>query len=371
MKITIAKRDLVRLCARAMGVVAPKSTLPLLQCVRLAYANGTRVTATATDLYRSVECSAECEAASTGAIVVNAKDLLERAKAMPEGPIDVDGSKDGKVTIKAKGAARRYTLSAHNADDFPPLPKPDDDQASMSIPAAALADLIAHTSFSVSTDETRAHLNSVLFEWDGSTVRAVSTDGHRLSLRELTLEGRSANTSMLIPLAALREVKRLCEEFPSEDIQLRRSESVAFLDVGGVRFSVKLVDAVFPPYRSVVPATHETSVSVQRAALADALKACAISSSDKGGGIALEFFEQRVLITASDAARGDSADEVACESNANKKLRIGFNAKYLIDALGACGHDEVTIEMTGELDPAVFKTPEAGSLFVVMPQRLA
>src|SRR6185503_5587361 len=131
------------------------------------------------------------------------------------------------------------------------------------------AELIAKTHFSISTDETRAHLNSALFEWDGDLVRMVTTDGHRLSKVDVKVTGRQASATMLIPLKAIHELRRLCDEMMAEgsdatargadgerkkpELLITQSGSSAFFQGAGMTFSVKLVDAQFPPYSQVIP----------------------------------------------------------------------------------------------------------------------
>ena len=112
--------------------------------------------------------------------------------------------------------------------------------------------LISATHFSISTDETRLHLNSALFEWENDSLRMVTTDGHRLSKMEARVTGKSATASMLIPLKGILELKRLCEEVSTDDksdnaeLSMVHSGPNAFFDLGGFRFSVKLTDAQFP-----------------------------------------------------------------------------------------------------------------------------
>src|SRR6185436_17944204 len=154
-----------------------------------------------------------------------------------------------------------------------------------------LSELIGKTHYSISTDETRAHLNSALFEWDGDVVRMVTTDGHRLSKMEVKVSGRQASATMLIPLKAIHELRRLCEDVLSArgdagadvkdaaekghkpQLQITQSASSAFFQSGGTMFSVKLVDAQFPPYAQVIPQNADKKIRVPRAALADALRA--------------------------------------------------------------------------------------------------
>ncbi len=161
----------------------------------------------ATDLYLSVSGQVSAEVTTSGTVAVPAKDLFDRIKAMPEGPIQLVSKDAAHTTIQAVGSPRRYTIHGMPGTDFPALPKPAPDAPTLELPVDVLATLIARTHFSISTDETRAHVNSALFEWTGDRVRMVTTDGHRLSKMEVTVPGASATATMLIPLKAVMELR--------------------------------------------------------------------------------------------------------------------------------------------------------------------
>src|SRR3954471_19964188 len=216
MDLVIPKKDLLRLVARCQGVADKKSAMPALANILLA-ADGNTLRVAATDLYLSVSGHTHAEVATAGSVAVPAKDLLERVKAMPDGlPVQIIATEGAQTTLKAVGSPRRYTLHGIPGGEFPQLPKPAPDAPSLELPVELLSLLIARTHFSISSDETRPHVNSGLFEWVGDRVRLVSTDGHRLSKMEATVNGSSATATMLIPLKAITELRRLAEEARSE-----------------------------------------------------------------------------------------------------------------------------------------------------------
>src|SRR5690606_172849 len=158
MNITIAKRDLLRIAARAAAVAERKSTMPML-AMTLLTARKSSLRASATDLYTSITDAASADIKAPGSIAVNAADLLARVKSLPEGPVELS-TKDNALTIKAKGAARRFTLRTAPANDYPPLATPREDAPVLTIEAAVLSKIFALTHFSISPDESRPHLAS-------------------------------------------------------------------------------------------------------------------------------------------------------------------------------------------------------------------
>ena len=196
MNLIAPKKDLLNLLSAAQGIADKKAAMPVLVNVLLS-AEGATVRAAATDLYMAISNTAPAEVTAPGAITLNAKDLFERVKAMPDGPIQIVAT-DGSATVKAVGSARRFTLHGMPAADFPQLPRIKPGATSFDLPVGILSTLIARTHFSISTDETRARVNSALFEWHCKGVRIVSTDGHRLSKADAATDAASDSSIFLV-----------------------------------------------------------------------------------------------------------------------------------------------------------------------------
>lgn len=367
MNVTIAKRTLVSALSRVVGVAERKSTMPILSTVLLDARDGSLRLA-ATDLYLSAVETVDAEVGSAGSFAVSAKDVLERVKNMPDGPVTLT-VKDGSLMLSARGSARRYTLRGMPGEDFPPLPVPSEGAPSVTLAAATLSSLIARVEASISGDQTRAHLNSARFEWSGELLRMVSTDGHRMTKAELPAPG-VASLEMLIPQKAVGELRRLCDEHASEDVELVTGGSIAFFRFGTSRFGVKLVDAQFPPYAQVIPKTYARAITIASRVLGDAVRAVALASEERTGGVALKFAKGLLEITSSSAGKGDGADEIAIDYD-GPPVRIGVNAHYVTDALASVASDSARLEIgEDELSPIVFRSTDADVLCVVMPMRI-
>jgi DNA polymerase-3 subunit beta len=382
MELTVAKKDLLKVLTRMQGVAERKSTMPVLANVLLAVDGPSVLRVAATDLYLALVGRLTVDVSKGGSVAVPARDLLERVRMMPDGAIHVAVQENAATTLKAASSARRYTLRGMAGDDFPPLPTPSEGSPSLALEVSVLEELIAKTHFSISTDETRAHLNSALFEWDGDIVRMVTTDGHRLSKMEVKVGGRQASATMLIPLKAIHELRRLGEDIAGDanakvtkdgvepQVQITQSGSSAFFQGGGMSFAVRLVDAQFPPYGQVIPQQSEKIVRAPRGPFAEALRAVSVAASERTGGVKLSFSKGTMRITTESPESGEGFDEVPIEY-AGPNMTIGFNAKYFLDVLAALDEDEIQLGLGGELDPAVVR-PSSGRQFlaVVMPMRI-
>lgn len=380
MDFTVAKRDLLKLVRRAQAVADKKSTMPVLANVLLDAHDGT-VTVSGTDLFLAVQGKVAAEVRRQGSVAVPAKDLFDRISMMPEGPLHLVSENGTSTVLRAASSARRYTLHGVPGKEFPRLPEPLPDAPSIAISADILSILIARTQFSISPDDTRPNLNSALFEQQKERVRMVTTDGHRLSKMEVPTLGDSAETSLLLPLKAVQELKRLADEARAEApkdaavvIELIPSGPNAFFRVGQATFSVKLVDAQFPAYQQVIPSRSTQRARIPRAAFADALKAVSLAATSRTGGVRVTLSPGLLRITSESPESGDGLDEVPMEYD-GPDVTIGFNAKYFQDVLSAMDdEEEVLLEFSGELDPAVLRPgstgDHAGYLAVVMPMRI-
>lgn len=381
MELVVAKKDLLRLVTRMQNVAERKSTMPVLSNVLLTVDGANALRLSATDLYLAISGRIAAEVTSGGSVAVSAKDLFERVKMMPEGPIVISTQESSLTTLKASGSARRYTLRGAPGDEFPPLPVPSDGSPTLALDVDVLQSLIERTHFSISPDESRPHLNSALFEWEGDVVRMVTTDGHRLSKMEIHVSGRQASATMLIPHKAVQELRRLCDDALVEhgrdgakdkkaQLQITQSGSNAFFQSGATTFSVKLVDAQFPPYAQVIPKTSEKRLRAPRLALAEALRAIAIAASERTGGVKVSLGTNTLRITSESPESGDGFDELPIEYT-GPAITLGFNAKYVLDVLSALQEEEVDIGLSGELDPAVVRpVSDVQFLGVVMPMRI-
>ncbi len=383
MHVVVSKKELLRVLARCQGVADKKSTMPVLGNV-LVEAHGTsELRLSATDLLLAVRGIIPASVEQTGSIALGARDLLERIRMMPEGQVSITTTDGASTTIRAVGTARRYTLHGIPGEEFPALPQLDEGQRGLVVPVRVIADLVDGTYFSISTDETRSHLNSALFECDGQRVRMVTTDGHRLSKMEFTVDRAEQQASMLIPLKGILELKRLCEEARGEVAKSDDADSLelmmvqngpnVFFHLGGFHFSVKLVDAQFPPYQQVIPDASERVIRAPRLAMADALRAVSVAASERTGGVKVTLSAGKIRFESESPESGEGFDEVPVEYD-GPEVSVGFNAKYFLEVLLAMDDDEILLGLSGELDPAIIRpaneTPRSSYLAVVMPMRI-
>jgi DNA polymerase III subunit beta len=367
MEFKIEKAALLQGLYLAQGISDRKSTMPILANVLLRTDGKDKLLVAATDLNVTVTAELPCKVDKDGGLTVGAKHLHEIVKSLPGDDLSLKRTENHYADIKAGKV--EYKVVGMPDRDFPKLPNHREVKFAK-VDAATLRDMIAKTFFSISTDETRYHLNGVLFESDGKVGRMVSTDGHRLSKVERPLEGGpKLAQGIIIPRKGLMEVRRALETADGQ-IELGIDKGHLFVRVGSVALSVKLIDAQFPPYDQVIPKENDKVVIAPRAGLLEALRRISIMSSDKTWGIKLGVKKGALQVASDNPDLGEAREEIDVSYD-GAALTVGFNAKYFIELLAEMEGDEVKLELNGELDPGLVRPADGkGYLGVVMPMRI-
>lgn len=369
MEFRIAADELKKALHRAQGIVERKATMPILSNV-LVNATKSGVTVTAFDLDIGIVSEHPAEVVKPGAITVSAKTLFDIVNLIPDANVTIKKLPNNYAELTS-GAAH-YKIVGMAPEEFPKLPKEDAAGHLVKLTGTALLEMIKKSSYAISNDETRYILNGVFFEpREGHKVRMVATDGHRLALVERELSGDfKLKAGVIIPRKGLFELKRLLDEAPEAECQLGFAENSALFKKPGLSMVMRLIDGQFPEYQRVIPKEGEKQVLVKRSHFFDALKRIALLSADKSSAVKLSLSDNLLRITANNPELGEAKDDLEVAYR-GPNLTIGFNARYILDVLGALETDEVTLELGDEHSPGVLHAPgDKSYTAVVMPMRV-
>lgn len=378
MELTITRGELLQGLTRAQGVADRRSTMPVLANVMLESEGPGGLRVSATDLHLGVTGIVGARIEKGGSTTASARTLFDIVRNLPEGEVRL--SVDQSQWLEVRAGRVQYRIAGIPAEDFPELPSSEEVEF-FTLETEMLGRLIEQTYFAISPDEARPHLNGALFEGEGKTLRMVATDGHRLSLVEHNVEqGKGLfGFSMLLPLKAIQELKKLLDEGAGE-IEVGAAGANAFfrrhlpgLSEGvetEVTMSVKLVEARFPPYDKVIPQSSVHQVLVARVPFLEALRRATLISRDKMVAVRLTFAEGGLTVAADNPDVGEAREEIDARYDGDE-LVVGFNGRYVMDVLSALSCDEVQIELSGPSDACVLRPAGGGGfLGVIMPMRL-
>jgi len=365
MKFEIERDVFLKILQRAQGVVEKRNTMPILANILITAKRG-KIEVMATDLEVSIKDQCDAVVAKEGNITINARKLFEIIKEAPEDKIDISAEGSGKIIIKSGKA--KFNIVGLPVDEFPSFPAYDEGEL-FRIAPDVLKDMIEKTVFAASTDETRYNINGVFVEKDGANIRMVATDGHRLALIERSSEWPKLDKGVILPRKGILELKKFLESGEGA-ISLAFTVNNMIVKKDGTIVVIRLIDDEFPDYKQVIPKGNERKLNLGRAEFLGSLKRVSLLSSDKGRGVKLELSKERLELSSSNPDMGEAKEELNVDYK-DEGFEIGFNAAYMMDALGVMEADSIVLEFKDRESPALLKSAKTdGYVYVVMPMRL-
>ena len=370
MKLTIERAALLKSLAHVQSVVERRTTIPILSNVRLEAAGGT-LGVTTTDMDIAVVERVRATVGQEGATTASAHLLYDIVRKLPEGAQVEIAVADDHLTLVSGHA--QFTLPSLPADEFPVMSEGEFSHR-FSIAAKALARIIDKTRFAISTEETRYYLNGIYLhapaDVDEPVLRAVATDGHRLSRVDGPLpDGAAGMPGIIVPRKTVSELRKLIDEAESE-VEVAVSESKLRFTFDDIVLTSKVIDGTFPDYERVIPADNENVLEVAEETFSRAVDLVATISTEKTRSIKLSLSRNRLVVSANSPDSGSATEEIPVDYDATD-LEIGFNSRYLLEMAGQVDGEKIRFLMADSASPTVLRdTGDSGALYVLMPMRV-
>jgi len=368
MRLTISREKLQEGLNAVSASIPGKTTLPVLANILVETTDrGIKLSGTDLDIAVSTEVAADIE--TPGAVTIPAKKLSEIARELPPAPVRIAAVGEQRITLEC--GRSRFKLLGLPRDEFPTFPSVRFDE-SWRIRSGDLQKLIGHTSFAVSTEESRPILNGVLWELRADRMSMVATNGHRLAKMTVPVTSESApSNDLIVPPKALEQVRRL---FPAEEeLEIGRGENHLGFRSPFTAVYTRLIEGPYPNYEQVIPKDNDRIAIADKAALVSALKRMSVVASDQTHRIRLSFNSGMLKFSVQTPDLGEAQDELPVRYTGDQ-LDIGFNASYLLEILRYIPTEEVKLtfkapERASTLEPEGWSDP-ASYLCLVMPLRL-
>lgn len=363
MKFSCDKNLLQEAVMTASRASAGKSPIPVLE--GLLIKAGNRITVTGYDLKKGIFTSIDADIEEKGAIVIMARLLVDIVRNLPDGEVTVTADSENACRIVC--GSLDFNIMGMDGEDFPELPAVDS-VGSVNIPQRTIKKMINETVFAVSDNESRPIYTGSLFEITENELTIVSVDGYRLALRRENADMGEA-ASFVVPGTALAELEKICSD-SDEMVKINLgSRHISFTVDETVLISRRL-EGDFLDYKKTVPTEFETSVIADRAELMRVVDRVSPIIDDRTKNpLRLTFGDDNIKFFCM-TPRGRAEDRCACDGKGGD-LEIGFNNRYLRDALKAAPSDRLRIMLNSSSAPCVIK-PEEGEdfLYMILPVRL-
>ena len=366
MRFTCEKSMLVQGLNIAGRTVAQKSSLSVIEGVLCKAGMG--ISLTGYNMETAITYDIPAEVADPGECILPAKLFGDIIRRLPEGPVTVVVSDDYKVSIRAGYAS--FTISAESAEDYPELPDVNSGRP-VKIPQNRLKELISGTLFAVSENQGRPIHTGVKFEVTDTSITAIAVDGFRLARRTYhPEEGTAREMNFVVPAPGLKEVEKIVSDVEDAASFTLGTKHILF-QIGNATLVCRLLEGDFLDWRKVVPTGCPIKLVADVGDLSSSVERVGLIVSEKYKSPVRCTFSHNELLMRTQTTIGAAEDKCSLAGD-GKELEIGFNVRYLADALKVVPSEEVTLELTNGLSPIVL-TPvddKYDFAYMVLPVRI-
>ena len=366
MKFSCEKALLQAAISTTSRAVSPKSSIPALEGILLEAGSDLRLTGY--NLETGIRTIVPADIREEGTLVLGARLFGEIVRKLPD---DIVTFQSENYMVNIKCGMSEFNILGTDPEEFPELPTVEY-QNSLILPQSKLKAMISQTLFAVSDNESRPIHTGSLFEVDGNGLTIVSVDGYRLALRHEAIDKKEGAETFcfVVPGAALSEVEKICSDVDEPASVTQGARHVMF-KVGDTMLVSRRLEGEFLAYRQAIPRNNTIHVEGDTRALLSSIDRVSLIISDKLKSPLRCVFDSNLLKISTKTAIGDAYDECPLSGDGGG-LEIGFNNKYLMDALKAAPADKVRLELTTGVSPCVILPTEGEEnfLYMVLPVRL-
>ena len=373
----IDKREFIKGLGLMQSVAGRKTTLPILSHILLEWEENS-LYLTGTDLETGIREELTAKIHQKGKASVSAKKLYEIVRELPEETIQIQKKDNQWITLQCGKSL--FNLAGLDPEEFPSFPTHEEENFSM-VSTQLIREMIEKTAFAASNEESRYHLNGVLFaqskQGGKEILRMVATDGHRLSLidRENQKIRGIEEKGIIIPKKGVLEIKKIIGDRDGEgEMGIYFNSTHGFFKLGRSLTVIRLIDGEFPEYEQVVPKGNDKKLVMVKEKIVSSLKRVSTMANERMEGVKFSLKKNTVEMSSTHQDFGDAKEEVEVVYE-GPPLQVGFNARYLIEALNVIDAEEVLMELKDEGSPGILRPSSSATGFsnqfcIIMPMRL-
>ncbi len=349
------------------GVVERRHTLPILANV-LIEKNGGAISFAATDLEIQITSSTPCENnGQPASVTVGAKKLQDILRSLPDNTSVSLEVQDSRLQVKAGHS--RFNLQTLPAEDFPRLAEGEAVNGKLTVSQKQLKDLLALVQYAMAQQDIRYYLNGLLLIIEGSLIKVVATDGHRLAFASGSLGREYEKQEVILPRKTVLELSKLLTD-SDEELSLEILQNQVRFEFSNVTVISKVVDGKFPDYTKVIPVNYHQKLTIGRIPLLQALQRASILSNEKIRGVRLVITEKNLRIICTNTEQEEAQEDFDIEYSGSP-LDIGFNITYLLDILTNLNEESMDCAFADSSSSILISIPGKDDFkYVVMPMRI-
>ena len=365
MKFVCKQSELNEALANVTRAVPQKSPISALEGVKLYLGKG-MLELTGYDLELGIQTKIEVSSDDVGECILNSRLFSEIVRKMPSETIEIEVDENLTTTIRGENA--KYNIPAMPADEYPSIPDFDTGD-SFTVSQAMLRNMINQTIFAVAVVDNKPILMGELFDIMNHSFNLVAIDGYRLAIRSETIESDD-HYNFVVKAKALSEVSKLLKDDGNETVTLHVSKKHIIFEIGKYMVLSRLLEGEFHNYKGSLPASHSTEIILNTRDLIASLERCMLLINEKAKAPVKCIFKDGTVKISCSTTLGKLSDEFKADISGSS-VEIGFNCRYLLDALKAAESDKVRMQLNGGLSPMKIVPMDGNAYtFLVLPMRL-
>ncbi|GKH30595.1 DNA polymerase III subunit beta [Muricomes sp. OA1] len=362
MKIVCSKSNLVKGVSIVSKAVPSKTTMPILECI-LIDASTDVIKLTANDMELGIETSIEGDIVERGIIALNARIFSEIVRKLPDNDVTIETDTDNQTMINCEKA--KFNIAAQSGEDFSYLPVIEKEDY-ITVSEFTLKEVIRQTIFSIADNDTNKMMTGELFEIEENILKVVSLDGHRISIRKIELKENYAPKKVIVPGKTLQEISKIIGGEAEADVDISFTKNHIVFEFDKTVVVSRLIEGDYFKIDQMLSSDYETKVRINKKELLDCIDRATllIKEGDKKP-IIIDIRDESMELKIK--SQIGSMDEEIFITKEGKDLMIGFNPKFLIDALRVIDDEEVDLYYMNAKAPCFIKDEKQSYIYLILP----
>ena len=362
MKFVCKKSDLLKGVNIVLKAVPSKTTMSILECI-LIDASANEIKLTANDMELGIETKIEGEIAERGVIALDAKIFSEIVRKLPDSDVTIETDASFKTTITCEKA--KFNIVGKSGDDFSYIPYIERNEPIV-MSQFTLKEVIRQTIFSIADNDNNKLMTGELFEIEENDLKVVSLDGHRISIRNIELKNNYSHKKVVVPGKTLQEVSKILPGSAEDEVSIFLTDNHIVFEFENTTVVSRLIEGEYFKIEQMLSSDYETKVKINKRELLDCI--------DRATLLVREVDKKPIIINITDndmelridSTMGSMNEEIDIEKE-GKDIMIGFNPKFLIDALRVIDDETVTIYLVNPKAPCFIRDDEENYTYLILP----
>lgn len=362
MKLVFAKANLLKSVSIVMKAVPSKTTMPILECI-LIDASSSQIKFTSNDMELGIETIADGVIEQRGMVALDAKIFSEIVRRLPDSYVTIETDDNLLTTITCEKA--KFSIPGKSGEDFSYLPMIERDD-SITLSQFTLKEVIRQTIFSIAANENNKLMTGELFEIKNNMLKVVSLDGHRIAIRRIELNESYPDKKVVVPGKTLNEISKILSGEVNDKVNLFFDDNHIVFAFDQTTVVSRLIDGEYFRIDQMLSSDYETKVQINKKEFLDCIDRATLLVKEGDKKPIIIQIEDGSMQLKIDSAMGSMKEDIDIEKE-GKDIMIGFNPKFLIDALRVIDDEKISIYLVNPKAPCFIKNDEESYIYLILP----